>query len=353
MTKHFTTVIIVALFCVLFSSPVRAEFEFTAGIGHIWGDNTMESGNIPWGHGTASYMDNGAPTLVFPRTRIEFPLDVYMGSISAGYSSDNWVANASLKFNINDPQSRAKDEELAVAYWDSSAGHWWYNTYYGSGVQEAYATDVVQNLDVDLDALIFNAEGLYRFYASRATAPSSFECFFGIGYEQRDFEYSGEVRSITVADDINDWSYTQDRASGIDYTIRYSIPYLVLAASGESENIFAQARFGYSPLTTAKDSQANYLGRFAGPYNADGDCDGSAYLAGLEMRFDLTPHWSINYVFDYLKIRTKGTQITTCAAGSAATGTAHELTWPEDVWKNDEEISSVQYTLTLGAGYRF
>lgn len=354
MLKHIHAIfyIIAVLLCVAFSSPARAEFELDAGLGYMWGNNTMESGNIPWGHGTAYYYAGDDKTLVFPRTRIEFPLDVYVGSINAEYRSGNWVAKASLTMNINDPRSRAKDEEMAVAYWDSSEEHWYYKTYSGPGM-ESFSTDVVQDVDVKLDAVLFNAKCLYRLFSYQAASPSSFDCFFGIGYEQRDFDYSGDVREITKADYIEEWTYAQSGPAGIDYTLKYTIPYLELAASGESEDIFVEARFGYSPFVTAEDSQDNYLGRFAGPYSADGDSDGYAYLAGLKMGYNLTPHWSINALFDYLKIRTDGEQTTTCAAGVAAAGTDHELTWPDDVWENDEEITSEQYILTLGVGYRF
>lgn len=347
--NHTMTWIITVLLCAILTSPAQAELAFDIGIGYMWGNTTMESGNIPWGHGTAYYMDgNDNPTTVYPRTRIEFPLDVYLSSIKVAYRNDNWLAKALLAKDVNDPRSKAKDEEYAVAYWDSTEGEgqWYYITVNGATVP-----DVEQKLDVEIDALMFDVSCLYKLYSYQAR--SSFECFFGMGYAQRDFDYSGEVRDVTTADYIGEWTYTQTGSPSIDYTVKYSIPYLALELSGQTENISAGFNFGYSPFVKAKDSQDNYLGRIAGPYSADGDCDGYAYMAGLNIRYDLTPHWSINALFDYLTIRTNGEQTTTCFAGEAAAGTGHELSWTDDVWENDEKLTSEQYRFLLSTGYRF
>jgi len=338
----------------------QAAFEINAGLGHLWGSTTMESGNIPWGHGTAVYrVSDEDPThiLVYPRTSIEFPLDVYLASLDASYSAGNWDLKAAVRTSLNDPTTKAIDNEMAVGYWDEQKSGWYYRVNSNGG--QTYSADVEQKLDTELDAVLYEVKCRYAFYNSGSAAASQANAWcahIGLGLDKRDYEFEGTLDSVSTADFIGDkeWSYPQDGTPWIDYEVHYTIPYLELAGRGVRDNLYVDASLGFSPLVRVEDKQENHLGRMAGPYTAEGDCKGIAYKASLQAGYGLTPQLLLGLAFDYLKVRTDGDQETTCQAGSTAIGGgADEWTWPDDTWKNDEKISSEQYQLMLNLGFHF
>lgn len=335
----------------------QAAFEINAGLGHLWGSTTMESGNIPWGQGTAVYYVDNEKVLIYPRTSIDFPLDVFLASIDASYTIGNLGLKASVRTNLNDPNTKAIDNEMAVGYWDEEENGWYYRVYSGGG--QTYSADVEQQLETELDAMIYEVRCRYAFYASQPIASSksnAWWAYIGLGLDKRDYEFKGEVRRVSTADFIGDkeWYYPQDGTPWIDYEVHYTIPFLELAGRGVRDNLSVDASVGYSPLVRVEDKQDNHLGRMAGPFTAEGDCKGVAYKAGLQASYGFTEQWSLGLAFDYLKVRTDGDQETVLQAGSTAIGGgAVEWTWPNDSWKNDEKIYSEQYQLMLNLGFHF
>jgi hypothetical protein len=338
----------------------QAAFEINAGLGHLWGTTTMESGNIPWGKGSNFYVvsdEDPTHVQVYPRTSIDFPLDAFLASIEASYTIGNLGLKASVRTNLNDPKSKAIDNEMAVVYWDEEENGWYYRVYSGGG--QTYASDVEQQLDTELDAMMYEVRCRYAFYASHPMASSNSNAwwaYIGLGLDKRDYEFEGEVRRVSTAYFIGDkeWYYPQDGTPRIDYEVHYTIPYLELAGKGVRDNLSVDASVGFSPLVRVKDKQDNHLGRLAGPYTAEGDCKGVAYKASILANYSFTAQWSLGLAFDYLKVRTEGEQDTVCQAGSTAIGGgAVERTWPDDAWENDEKIYSEQYQLMLNLGFHF
>lgn len=334
----------------------QAAFEINAGLGHLWGSTTMESGNIPWGQGTANYSVDDKKVLIYPRTSIDFPLDVYLASIDASYTIGNFGLKAAVRTNLNDPNNKGIDNEMAVGYWDEDLNGWYYHVWSNGG--QTYSADVEQQLQTELEAMIYEVKLRYAFYSSPSAAASQANAlwaYIGLGLDKRDYEFETTVDSVSTADFIgdNEWSYPQEGTPWIDYEVHYTIPYLELAARGVRDNLSVDASLGYSPLVRVEDEQDNHLGRIAGPYTADGNCKGVAYKAGVMVNYGFAAQWSLGLAFDYLKVITDGDQETTCAAGSTAIGGGIDWTWPEDTWENDEKIYSEQYQLMLNLGYHF
>jgi len=351
-----TCIFVVTLPCF----AAQAAFEINAGLGHLWGTTTMESGNIPWGHGSTFYVvsdEDPTHVMVFPRTSIDFPLDVFLASIDASYTAGNWGLKAAIRTNLHDPNTKAVDNEMAVVYWDEEENGWFYRVYSGGG--QTYSADVEQHLETELEAMIYEVKCRYAFYASQPAAaaqPNALWAYIGLGLDKRDYEFEGEVRRVSTADFIGsrEWFYPQDGTPWIDYEVHYTIPYLELACKGIRDNLSVDASLGFSPLAMVEDKQDNHLGRIAGPYTAEGDCKGVAYKASVQASYGFTAQWSLGLAFDYLKVRTDGDQETTCQAGRTAIGGGiDERTWPEDSWENDEKIYSEQYQLMLNLGYHF
>jgi hypothetical protein len=338
-------------------NAAQAAFEINAGLGHLWGSTTMESGNIPWGQGTTVYYVDDEKVLIYPRTSIRFPLDVFLASLDASLSADNWDLKATIRTNLHDPNTKAVDNEMAVGYWDEERNGWYYRVWSNGG--QTYSSDVEQKLETELDAMLYEVRCRYAFHASQsmeASRSNAWWAYIGLGLDKRDYEFEARVDSVSTAYFIgdNEWSYPQEGTPWINYEVHYTIPYLELAGKGVRDNLYVEASMGYSPLVRVEDKQDNHLGRMAGPYSADGDCTGVAYKGSLQVSYGFTAHWSLGLAFDYLKVRTDGDQETTCEAGSTAIGGGiDEWTWPEDTWENDEKIYSEQYQLMLNLGFHF
>lgn len=347
MTDKRVLIILGAVVCMtaLLCRPAQAEFEISPGINYTFGAITVSRSQIPqsgfpWvpSEGSA-YSDISE---VDPYNEIKFPLDIAMASLDLQYRNNDWELSVSYQHNINDPTKRIQGDEYGPESWTAEDG--W------SAVGNV--TGVTTWSHTDLDAWIIDAKFRYTFYSTAHSADSetwSTNLFIGLGYSFKQYEYDGSLSTVdsTVGDY---WRYAESDP-GIDYKTKLSIPYFELGGSGSHNNISVEAGFGYSPIVNIKDTQDNRLMRIPGPFTADGDCKGRAFMAGMQISYYFTQHWALKTALDYTDIRAEGTQTTHQSSGYITTPAF--VSWAETTFDNAEEITSQQTSISLKIDYQF
>jgi len=257
-------------------------FEEKIAIGHRlhlalggdkWeGDTTYQIG------GTVS-TPSGAYETHFPISELEFPLDVYLISLSGGLEiTEKLFLSAEAKKNITDDAGKMKDSD-----WMTSSN--------------PNQLDIYSESDAELDAIIIDINLRYRFFEKSGW---SFNAGFGYLYQQFDYDIY----------DLDQWYPSGDYGTGHDYVsgkvltyeVKYSIPYTEIGAQFKIKDFSVETTLGYSPLVNAKDEDHHILRSKVNK----GDCDGDAIFFSLKGQYDFLKNWFLTLGFEYMKIETEG-----------------------------------------------
>lgn len=256
------------------------RFDVAAGLGQLGGQTTYQIG------GTIS-TPSGTGKVHFPISELEFPFDVYMGTLKASVGfAEKLKLSASVKKNITDDAGKMKDSD-----W----GAWWLD---GNGWAEQGTLDIYSESDADLDALILDVNLRYRLHRG---------FFVGLGYIHQNFDY--EISNL------HEWYPSSTYYFGVDlphyrlggqvltYEVTYNIPYIEIAFMGKATDTFTvEMSLGYSPIVNVEDEDHHLLRSKVNK----GDCDGSAILFSLQGRYDFFKNWFLTLGLEYVKIETDG-----------------------------------------------
>ncbi|MBN1637318.1 MAG: omptin family outer membrane protease [Deltaproteobacteria bacterium] len=322
MKKGFI-ILMVALLMVGFSIASYAQglqVDFSLGAGRLSGDTTYQIG------GDISIAGGESGEVHFPISELEFPINVYMACADFKLVfSDSFEFTAGVKKSITEDAGKMKDSD-----W----GYYWLEGLEGAEID---TLDVYSESDAELDALILEANLRYRLVVK-----PTWSIAVGLGYIRDNFDY--DIKNIDQwypSDSYYGLDLGHDYISGLGltYEIKYDIPYVELSADATFKNFNMLLSLGYSPYVQAEDDDGHLLRRDPGPIFAEGECDGNAYLASLQGKYNFMKHFFMMLDLSYMKINTEGEQ--------------DNFVDGQWVWTTDEEIESEQIYIGLSLGYSF
>jgi len=327
----------------------RVEFEISPGAGYLTGDNTYEIGNVP------AELDPWGRQPYFPISRLEFLLGVPIATLDARVTVDRWTLSGGARINIGDRAGNMRDYDWGMPFWDDDGeeGPGWYVWEITDGTNTWYALDVESKNKSTVDVLLWEVEAAYELFSHKyrdafdVASQGVVRGYFGVGYEHRAFEYECELIRQWSPSGIPGFDAVGDGTVGLTYDVTYSIPYAEFTLEGETANVGMSFSAGYSPYVTARDEDV-HLARRPGPIYAEGECTGNALKARANLRYNITPHWSVGVLLDYLYLRTSGEQDNAIYAGAD-----DGISWDDSFWATDEKITSRQAYFTLDVRYRF
>lgn len=299
------------LLVVASSLPATAQnhtWDFNLGVGPMAGHTTYQIG------GTVTAPE-GVEEYWFPISELVFPMQVAQitldSTLSLGKEKRLQLALGATK-NLTTDAGTMEDSDWMT----------------GSNPDQL---DVFSESQADLDALMLNADILYKFLKRKRVSLGA-----GVGFLYQDFNYE--------CSDFDQWYPSQPWwghdygwGLGIIYEITYYIPYLQLRTdvSFFSDKLQLGVMLGASPYVTAEDYD-NHVLRGIVSY---GDFDGVAGLMSLEATLYLLKHWFLEVRLDARTIAADGTQRN--YIGGA---------WSHDI---DTEITSDQGSFTFAVGASF
>ncbi|HPW69267.1 MAG: omptin family outer membrane protease [Deltaproteobacteria bacterium] len=327
----------------------RVEFEVSPGAGYLTGDNTYEIGNVP------AELDPWGRDPYFPISRLEFLLGVPIATLDARVTVNRWTLSGGARINIRDRAGNTRDSDWGMPFWDNDGdgGPGWYVWEITDNTHSRYALDVESKSESTVDVLFWEAKVAYELFSSpyRDTFEGPIQGivrgYFGVGYESRSFEYECALIRQWSPSGIPGYSVIGNGTAGLAYDVSYSIPYAEFTLEGDTGNMGMSFSAGYSPYVRARDEDV-HLARRPGPIHAEGKCTGNALKARANLRYAITPHWSVGVLLDYLYLRTSGEQDNAIYAGTNGV-----TSWDNAFWTTDEKIISRQAYFTLDVRYCF
>ncbi len=293
------------------SRSSATRFDITAGIGSLSGDTTYRIGYPVY------WVNFGVEGGYFPISQLEFPLDVYLGSIEASLEVDIWKLSFGVQKEITSDAGDMKDSDWLTP-------------------SDPSQLDIYSKSDTELAALILDLNFLCRFYTA-----SNWSLMAGVGYLREHFDFECRlVRQYSPSGAYSAYDAVGDGSVGLTYEITYEIPYLEVGAQiNLKEKFRLEASVGYSPFVQVEDEDHHLLRDKVNK----GDLDGDALLFSLAGRYDLFKNLFLALQFDFRKIETdKGEMVATF--GGADSIFNHTVT---------EEVESKQMTtmFTVGVTY--
>jgi outer membrane protease len=193
--------------------------------------------------------------------------------------------------------------------------------------------DCYTESDAEFTGLIFDINYAYHFSLNKNLTLGPM-----IGYKQMDFSfdiygYSGAYWTTPVS----------GTGKVLEYDVHYKLPYIGLSSNllfGKKDQFQLNFTFGYSPWAKVKDSDDHLL-RYK---LSEGDCDGHAYLANINMAWNFYSTWSLGLGVEYVNIDTSGKQHQSWYDGPSAGATI-------DV--DDDKITSSYWSAMFSVSYAF
>ena len=248
----------------------------------------------------------------FPISELEFPLDVYMISLSGSIEiTKKLFMSAGVKKNVTDDSGKMKDSDWMT-------------------LSNPDQLDIYSESDAELDALIIDVNLRYRFFEKPGWSFSA-----GFGYLYQNFDYECSLIRQWSPSGLSGYDYTGSGEVGLTYEVKYSIPYMEIGAQFKTKDFSVETTLGYSPFVTAKDEDHHILRSKVNK----GDCDGDAIFFSLKGQYDFFNNWFLTLGLEYTKIETEG-------ESDAYFYGVYDHTI-------DEEIFSEQKVIALTVGYVF
>jgi len=316
------------------SVSAGAKFDIAIGGGSFDGHTTYQIGgrvDMDYPDGTSESYNSH-----FPISELEFPLDVYIGSIKGSIEfARTWKLSLCGKGNIfpknifpNDA-GKMKDSDWLVA--DS--------------------LDIYSKSDAELDALIIDINVRYTLYegyhrdtpwntpgATHSNIKWSY--FVGGGYIYENFDYE--------MTDLDQWypsspSTPHDYVSGLalKYEVTYDIPYLEIGTQFNfNDRFLIEMSLGGSLIVHVEDVDNHVLRSLVA--KTDYGWGGEALLYSVEGRYNFTKSCFLTLGFDYKTINAEGR--------SKTVEETEEGTFNHTI---DQEIESEQMSGSLMVGLTF
>lgn len=319
------------------ASALEVGADFALGAARMSGDSTYTIG------GTVAAYSLRAE-VQWPLSELAWPLDATLLTADARLRiGDAWSVSLAAASNLGKGTGTMEDSDWGV-YWLQSEGDSRFRT---------DSLDVFSTSDAAFDALTIDAVARRRVFERGGLAVSA-----GLGYLHEHFDYSAsDVDQYSpsyrgYATPLREYGITADPFRGtragkvITYEVTYRVPYAELSGTyGFSEAFTVDARLGYSPFAGATDRDDHLLrGKVM-----EGDCEGSAYFAGVDARYAFAERWSLLAGVEYRSIETSGTQ-TQVWYRQDDPETDPPVGFRSTV---DQEISSSQVVARLRLGYGF
>jgi outer membrane protease len=288
------------------------------------GDGTYTIG------GAVSDNFGGAGGVHWPLSELKWPLDVWMVSVGAAATFKRFSLEGEVRKNVTSDAGSMEDSDWGI---------YWLET--GDPFFRTDTLDIFSTSDADLSALIFDIKGRYWFMRKEKVglAVGGGWLYQNFDYEANNVDQFSPSARDTYFLPFDPFAF-RFAGVGITYEVTYNIPYLELALDWTMSEKFTLLAFvGYSPFAKAEDVDDHILIRKL----SEGDCDGSAFLFGLDGRFNITERWFVNAGVDYLNIDTSGTQTQSFYAGELA----------GLMLKIDQEITASQTYVSLALGFGF
>ncbi|HQG31289.1 MAG TPA: omptin family outer membrane protease [Deltaproteobacteria bacterium] len=356
MRDVYPVVLISLLILWAMPAQARVEFEISAGIGYLTGDTTYDIGDVPAGE------DPWGREPYFPVSELKFPLGVGLATLDAKVTIDKLSISGGIRRNITDKAGNMRDYDWGIPFWDEEGvnGPGWYVYVWTDGTHNWYALDIESKSKTEVDVIAWEAKVDYQIFSyhydykyrdifdgSTSHYKGDVRGTFGIGYEKRSFEYDCSLTRQWSPSGIPGYDHIGDGSTTLTYDVDYSIPYAELAVADTMGRLTIGMSFGYSPFVQVKDED-DHLARVPGPIYSKADCTGHALKYGADIGYDITPHWTVKFVFDYLYVRAFGDSDSIIYAGSDG-----ERSWDTMAWTTDERIVSRETYMTLNIAYRF
>lgn len=306
------------------------KLELGLGLAALRGYTQYERGGL--------FVDASGQATMYPSplSRLEFPLDVSMLSLTTALKYKNKL---SLNFEI-----RKNLQQSAGSMQDSDWGYW-YLDYDGSTPLEhdlsPSSLDIYSESKSSLDVWVLDAKAGYTFLMRPRWSVGT-----GCGFLYQRF-YSD-------VSDTTQWypSYTYyfGTAAAVDtfygslitYDINYYIPYLFAEAHTDITNLVALAAdIAYAPYFAAYDRDHHFIGISGSGSISDAHYTGHALRYGLQCQGRLSPHWVLGMRYESLKMVGDGESKDYSGDGSVYRG------------KIDQNIESVQKFMNLNLRYCF
>lgn len=251
---------------------IGPRLQLTLGAEKWEGDTTYQIG------GTVS-TPSTAYEMHFPISELEFPLDVYMISLSGSIEiTKKLFLSAKAKKNITDDAGKMKDSDWIT-------------------LSNPDQLDIYSESDTELDALIIDINLQYRFFEK-----SGWSFNAGVGYLYQKFDYECSLIRQWSPSGLSGYDYTGTGEVGLTYEVRYSIPYTEIGAQFKIKDFSVETTLGYSPFVNAKDEDHHILRSKVNK----GDCDGDAIFFSLKGQYDFLKNWFLTLGFEFMKIETEG-----------------------------------------------
>lgn len=333
------------LVCVvlLMSTPLYAlnpKGDVEIGLEKLDGDTAYEIG------GKVTETGEGSGIVHFPISKLEFPLDAYLISAKAGVTFwDAFRIGVGLKKNIT---------QGAGTFKDSDWGYWWLEGY--SWARQD-TLDIYSESDAAMDALLWDLHGSYTLKLKNAAARLGLDTCalrFGVGFIHQMFDYditnldqwypSYDFYQTDIENDPDISSTTKQIVQGhiynsgkvLTYTVDYTLfPVLETGVVVVFRKGFSlETDFSFCPLAKAEDDDHHILRDKV----STGDCDGTAVQASVKVGYALTEALSVGLHYDFISIKTEGTQTQTD---------------PDFTGTIDQHIESRQKYLGISMAYAF
>jgi len=193
--------------------------------------------------------------------------------------------------------------------------------------------DCYTESDAEFTGLVFDINYAYHFNMNNNWTLGPM-----IGYKHMDFNfdiygYSGTYWTTPVS----------GTGKVLEYDVHYNLPYIGLSSNllfGKKDQFQLNFTFGYSPWAEVKDSDDHLL-RYK---LSEGDCDGHAYLANINIDWNFYSNWTLGLRAEYVNIDTSGKQHQSWYDGPYA-GTTIDV--------NDNKITSSYWSAMFSISYAF
>lgn len=256
--------------------PERRGLRLSAGVGMLSGESTFDIG------GKFVGADGSTAIIHFPLSRLEYPLDVVIGSVKGACDiGERWTISASVSKNLASDAGKAKDSDWGIFFGPNSL-------------------DIYSESDADLDALMFNAGIRYILAQGDRWSLSG---ALGYLHQQYDYEKSNLLQEYPSLRRYIAPDYVEGKVA--EYEVVYSVPYVqAIGRLRLSQSVTMEAGLGYSPFARARD-EGHWILR---EKTFSGRSDGDALFVSFKARLDLGEHWFMLASLENTTIDTTGTQ---------------------------------------------
>lgn len=294
------------------------RFDLDGGVGALSGDATYEIG----GKTTQDGMTEEGP---FPISRLEWPMDVWMGRIAGTLAwRETLELRANFAFSLTDDAGTMEDSD-----WD----------YPGDGSR---LLTVYSESDAALDASTWELDARWWFW-QRNVRQADYAVGAGAGWIHQSFDWEARDGTQWYPADPGVPADTWDGA-GITYALDSDVPYLQLAGRAKSGRFSIEGRVAYAPAITMNDRD-DHLDR---DILAETDADGDAWIAGISTEYAFENGWFARVGIQWMACSVDG------PSKNHIYGPGEQGDNPVgERWAIHEEITSSQSFFAASVGRRF